>query len=414
MNSVEISNVTKTYKKHAQVSSNTLRDQISSFFQKKKEIVPQELFLALDDVSFNVGQGDVVGLIGRNGAGKSTLLKILSSITTPTKGEIKINGRVGSLLEVGTGFHPELTGRENVFINGSILGLSKSEIHSKFDAIVDFSGVEDFLDTPVKRYSSGMIMRLAFSVAAHIEPEILVVDEVLAVGDADFQKKCLGKMKEVSAHGRTVFFVTHNMSAVSQLCNKVAHLQKGKLVSYGSDVDKIISNYLFDNDTSGTSMSEVKCRGAIDNEFFKLLRFRAVDNQNQTISSVVPNDCNVAIEIEIDLKIHHPALNFGFALINQNGVTVFWSVTTDEKEDNWPSLKIGTNILKCNLPIRFLNEGSYRVDLFSSIHASGYFSQPSNTEIGFNLNIFGGLSDSPYWRSIRPGIVAPVLKWNVV
>ena len=192
-----------------------------------------EQFWALKDVSFEIRRGDVVGIVGRNGAGKSTLLKILSRITEPSQGRVEIRGRVASLLEVGTGFHPELTGRENIFLNGAILGMASGEIRRKFDEIVDFAGVEKFLDTPVKRYSSGMYVRLAFAVAAHLEPEILVVDEVLAVGDADFQKKCLGKMQDVAGHGRTVLFVSHNMGAVSTLCARGLLLAEGKLVFAG-------------------------------------------------------------------------------------------------------------------------------------------------------------------------------------
>lgn len=202
-----------------------------------------EEFWALKDISFEVNQGDRVGIIGRNGAGKSTLLKILSRIVTPTKGRITIDGRVASLLEVGTGFHPELTGRENIFLNGSILGMSKSEIKSKFDEIVDFAEVEKFLDTPVKRYSSGMYVRLAFAVAANLDPEILIVDEVLAVGDAAFQKKCLGKMKDVSGEGRTILFVSHNMAAIQNLCDKAIFLQNGEVQLIG-ETSNVISKYL--------------------------------------------------------------------------------------------------------------------------------------------------------------------------
>lgn len=202
-----------------------------------------EEFWALKDLNFEIQQGDRVGIIGRNGAGKSTLLKILSRITEPSTGRITLNGRVASLLEVGTGFHPELTGRENIFLNGAILGMSRVEIRRKFDEIVDFSGVEKFLDTPVKRYSSGMYVRLAFAVAAHLEPEILVVDEVLAVGDAEFQKKCLGKMDEVSKNGRTVLFVSHNMSIIQKLCNKGILLNEGS-IKLNSSIEKIIENYL--------------------------------------------------------------------------------------------------------------------------------------------------------------------------
>lgn len=200
-------------------------------------------FWALNDVSFEIGKGERIGIIGRNGAGKSTLLKVLSRIVTPTKGRITIEGRVASLLEVGTGFHPELSGRENIFLNGSILGMTKAEIAAKFDEIVAFSEVEKFLDTPVKRYSSGMYVRLAFAVAAHLEPEILIVDEVLAVGDAEFQRKCLGKMKNVANEGRTVLFVSHNMAAIQNLCDKVIYMKKGSVEMVGP-TEQVIGQYL--------------------------------------------------------------------------------------------------------------------------------------------------------------------------
>ena len=221
---------------------------LNPFATSKAEDETTEEFWALKDVNFEIKKGDKVGIIGRNGAGKSTLLKVLSRITEPTTGKIHINGRIASLLEVGTGFHPELTGRENIFLNGAILGMSRAEIKAKFDEIVAFAEVEKFLDTPVKRYSSGMYVRLAFSVAAHLEPEILVVDEVLAVGDAEFQKKCLGKMGEVSEEGRTILFVSHNMEAILGLCNKAILLKNGK-ISYMGDTEDAIQKYLIpDND----------------------------------------------------------------------------------------------------------------------------------------------------------------------
>src|SRR5580765_3647216 len=203
-----------------------------------------EQFWALKDINFEVTPGEVVGIIGRNGAGKSTLLKILSRITEPTDGRIDLYGRVGSLLEVGTGFHPELTGRENIYLNGQILGMRRKEIDRQFDAIVDFAGVEQFIDTPVKRYSSGMYVRLAFAVAAHLETEILVVDEVLAVGDAEFQKKCLGKMDAVAKQGRTVLFVSHNMNAIESLCQRIAHLEQGQVLAMTKDLRGAIAAYL--------------------------------------------------------------------------------------------------------------------------------------------------------------------------
>ena len=224
--------IAKNAAKHT-TAGEALMHKLRNPFEKAE----RETFWALNDVSFDIQKGDVVGIIGRNGAGKSTLLKILSRITEPTKGRIDLYGRVGSLLEVGTGFHPELTGRENIFLNGAILGMSRAEIARQFDAIVDFSGVEQFLDTPVKRYSSGMYVRLAFAVAAHLNPEILIVDEVLAVGDAEFQKKCLGKMQEVATAGRTVLFVSHNMQAVKSLCSEAMLLSSGALVLHGNTND---------------------------------------------------------------------------------------------------------------------------------------------------------------------------------
>jgi lipopolysaccharide transport system ATP-binding protein len=228
---------------HDQEKHSTLAETILSRVKNPLRRPRTETFWALKDVSFDIKKGDVVGIIGRNGAGKSTLLKILSRITQPTSGEVDIYGRVGSLLEVGTGFHPELTGRENVFLNGAILGMSKSEIRKHFDAIVDFAGVEQFLDTPVKRYSSGMYVRLAFAVAAHLEPEILIIDEVLAVGDAAFQKKCLGKMKDIAGQGRTVLFVSHSMQFISTLTTSCLWLVQGARVGYGQ-TPRVINEYL--------------------------------------------------------------------------------------------------------------------------------------------------------------------------
>lgn len=233
-------------------------------------------FWALKDVSFDVEQGDVVGIIGRNGAGKSTLLKILSRITTPTEGTVELHGRVGSLLEVGTGFHPEMTGRENIYLNGSILGMKKIEIEDKFNAIVKFAEIDKFIDTPVKRYSSGMYVRLAFAVAAHLEPEILVVDEVLAVGDAGFQKKCLGKMGDVAKEGRTILFVSHNMAAVQNLCNKGILLNEG-IISFQGEIEKTVNQYM-------QKITEVKLldlQNRVDRKGNQILKFTKVTLFNE-------------------------------------------------------------------------------------------------------------------------------------
>ncbi len=240
---IQARGVSKSYRIVHEQKATTIGESIVNRVRKPLHKATSETFWALKDVDFDIRKGDVVGIIGRNGAGKSTLLKILSRITAPTLGEITIRGRVGSLLEVGTGFHPELTGRENIYLNGSILGMSRREIDSRFDAIVDFSGVEQFLDTPVKRYSSGMYVRLAFAVAAHLDPEVMIVDEVLAVGDAEFQKKCLAKMQDVASSGRTVLFVSHNMHSIASLCRRALLLEKGRMAFQG-DVETAIKHYL--------------------------------------------------------------------------------------------------------------------------------------------------------------------------
>jgi len=238
---ISVSNVFKKYIIGKQKES-SLRGSLKGFFNRKS--LQGNEFMALNNVSFDIKKGDIVGIIGKNGAGKSTLLKILSQITKPTEGRIEINGRIASLLEVGTGFHPELTGRENIYLNGTILGMTRKEVRSKFDEIVEFSGVEKFIDTAVKHYSSGMYVRLAFAVAAHLEPEILIIDEVLAVGDAEFQKKCLGKMQDVANQGRTVLFVSHNMASVRSLCNKGILLENGQITFQGSAIETLDKYHL--------------------------------------------------------------------------------------------------------------------------------------------------------------------------
>lgn len=292
----------------------TLRDVLAS---KVKNIVKgkhgtattQSEFWALNDISFEIKQGDRVGIIGRNGAGKSTLLKILSRIVAPTKGRITIDGRVASLLEVGTGFHPELSGRENIFLNGSILGMTKTEIKQKFDEIVAFAEVEKFLDTPVKRYSSGMYVRLAFAVAAHLDPELLIVDEVLAVGDAAFQKKCLGKMKDVSEEGKTVLFVSHNMEAVQKLCVKGILLQQGRLLEQG-DIDTIVKKYL---DAYASSISTYQIPLPENHEAIQgyAYELKIEDSNAQPISEI---PIGVTWQVRVSFRLNRPTTDFVIAL----------------------------------------------------------------------------------------------------
>jgi lipopolysaccharide transport system ATP-binding protein len=287
--------------------------QIVTFSRSTQQT--REEFHALRDVSFEIQRGDRVGIIGRNGAGKSTLLKVLSRITEPTKGRIEIQGRVASLLEVGTGFHPELTGRENVFLNGAILGMSRAEIRKKFDEIVSFAEVEKFLDTPVKRYSSGMYVRLAFAVAAHLEPEVLIVDEVLAVGDAAFQKKCLGKMQEVSNNeGRTVLFVSHNMGVISQLCQKAILMQRGQLIQYDT-TRNVIDNYVLNTQASSNVYSFT------GDEADRRIFFREVEtvNKSEVNTESFQFDESVYIKCRLSVKEYDTSAKVSFTLQNNNG-----------------------------------------------------------------------------------------------
>ena len=373
-----------------------------------------EEFWALKDVSFDIKQGDRVGIIGRNGAGKSTLLKILSRITEPTSGRVSITGRVASLLEVGTGFHPELSGRENIYLNGAILGMSKAEIKSKFDEIVAFAEVEKFLDTPVKRYSSGMYVRLAFAVAAHLEPEILIVDEVLAVGDAQFQKKCLGKMEEVGNQGRTVLFVSHNMGAIEQLCSSILLLDRAQMKAHGSDMQQIVKQYLFGE---GGGMSQSVWENMNNNypsEWYQPTKVFISDSKGSPILGAVVNNEEIVLNIEGVVHQCDPALQIGFALYDENGSLLFWSFHTDTKEEEWPIVrKAGRWTFKVALPQRLLNEGVYRIDIGAALYCRGWICEPGVKGPSIFVEIQGGLSDSPYWMGRRPGILAPVLNWCV-
>ncbi len=324
-----------------------------------------ETLWALKDINFQVQQGEALGIIGRNGAGKSTLLKILSRVTAPTSGEVKVKGRIASLLEVGTGFHPELTGRENIFLNGAIMGMDRREIQRKFDEIVDFSGVEQFIDTPVKRYSSGMYVRLAFAVAAHLEPEILIVDEVLAVGDAEFQKKCLGKMGDVASEGRTVLFVSHNLAAISNLCASAILLDKGILVLNSSTRDTV-SLYLHKQyaeqtgDIDLTDTKKVIRRNSLNNSNFKWTRAQVINSKGDlttTIGLMEP------FELVLTGKLDKPAddLIVGFGVMSKFGFPLFNSHSVDAKIQQ--KFDKGQIIFRIKFENNYLGPGPYVIDL---------------------------------------------------
>jgi len=326
-----------------------------------------EEFWALKDISFEVKQGEVIGIIGRNGAGKSTLLKVLSRITEPSRGRVTMHGRIASLLEVGTGFHPELTGRENIFLNGAILGMSRKEIKTKFDEIIVFSGVEKFLDTPVKRYSSGMYVRLAFAVAAHLEPEILIVDEVLAVGDAEFQKKCLGKLKDVSGQGRTVLFVSHNMAAMSKLCTTGIYLKAGQ-VEYIGDMQRAISIYA--QGSSGNIEAKVdlqQCnvtrRGLGTIKFTEFI----VSDQNHNPSIEIEATTDFYVGFELESKIVERGLMVGFSFVSNDGIELIGSSSHDSGMPT--SLPLGRHRFECKISPNQLLPGRYtlRAAIFNNV-----------------------------------------------
>ena len=377
---------------------------------KKSE---SEYVWALKNINFEVREGEILGIIGRNGAGKSTLLKILSQITRPTTGSVKMKGRIGSLLEVGTGFHPDLTGRENIYINGSILGMRKWEIDRKIDEIIDFAGVEKYIDSPVKRYSSGMMVRLGFSVAAHLEPEIMIVDEVLAVGDVEFQKKCIGKMEESSQkNGRTVLFVSHNMGAVESLCSRGIVLDEGQLTVDANSIATAIK-YYFKTDFLNYNSSWEQKDLSLNNKYFAAKAIRLVRDTGQVVSSFISNNENVFVEIEGFVEQTDPALTIGYCLYNDKDQPLYWSYPTDVSEVDWPHLKPGLNILRSKLPARLLNEGDYRLELIGGLHFKEWLYEPGKSPQIF-FTIQGGLSDSPYFYSKRPTILSPIIKWEVL
>lgn len=369
-----------------------------------------DIIWALRGVSFDVKQGEALGIIGRNGAGKSTLLKVLCRITAPTGGRAEIRGRVASLLEVGTGFHQELTGRENVYLNGTVLGMTKKEVDRKFDAIVEFSGVEKFIDTPVKRYSSGMKVRLAFAVAAHLEPEVLIVDEVLAVGDAAFQKKCLDKMKTVGEQGRTVMFVSHNMSAISRLCERAVLLESGRVVMDGPAHD-VVSSYL----SSGQSTPPAcEWRDITTAPGDDIVRLRAVRTKNEDGEVTSAVDVRQPVLIEMEYEVLTPGLRLlpHFTVNNQDGLCIFVGLDQDA-EWKGRTRPIGKYVSRAWIPGNFLAEGTLFVGPAMRTIEPDMFHFGEQNAVAFEVidGSTGNSARGDYVKSI-PGVIRPLLKWS--
>ncbi|HUJ94096.1 MAG TPA: ABC transporter ATP-binding protein [Terriglobales bacterium] len=362
----------------------------------------QSSIWALKETSLEIRQGEVVGVIGRNGAGKSTLLKILSRITKPTTGWAEIDGRVGSLLEVGTGFHPELTGSENIYLSGAILGMSKREITRKFDEIVSFAEVEKFIDTPVKHYSSGMYLKLAFSVAAHLEPEILLVDEVLAVGDAAFQKKSLGKMGQVSREGRTILFVSHNMTAIRALCSRAVLVRDGEVASSGTVTD-VVDDYLLGVATEGSARDWPDPAAAPGNENVRISYMRVISGEGKPVITI-----DSGAEIKIGFENFRKNINLGCTVrvTNSEGVLIFVSSYRISSDGD---SRCGIHHMKCRIPGHLLNAGRYSVDLIFGKDQRWMLFQIDSV-VSFEVkNTATGRGSS---MTLAPGVIRPLLSWS--
>jgi len=412
---VTVERLSKLYRiGELQSAYGTLRDSLAAAGRRlvRRDHRPRyEDLWALKDVSFELHEGDALGVIGRNGAGKSTLLKILTRITTPTEGRATIRGRVGSLLEVGTGFHPELTGRENVFLNGSVLGMRQREIVRKFPEIVEFAGVERFIDTPVKRYSSGMSVRLAFAVAAYLEPEILLVDEVLAVGDADFQRRCLGRMEDLSGSGRTVIFVSHNMQAVAQLCDRAIWLDLGRIVDEGPSSD-MVAHYLQSGVGGGSSCAWPDLASAPGDDLVRLRSVRIVQEEVETAAV----DVRRPVAIEIGFRVLHEDKRSVFPkikVIDQRGAVAFNAMDTSPRWHE-PAAP-GDYLATAWIPGNYLNEGLVTVQVAICSFGIEKFNHHAGIAdaVAFHVQDPGeGDSARGLYGGQFQGVVRPLLEWT--
>ncbi len=370
-----------------------------------------EGFWALKDLNFEIKRGDRVGIIGKNGAGKSTLLKILSRITAPTEGQVKIRGRVASLLEVGTGFHGELTGRENIFLNGAILGMKRREIASKLDEIIDFSEISQYIDTPVKRYSSGMYVRLAFAVAAHLDSEILIADEVLAVGDASFQKKALGKMQDLSAgQGRTVLFVSHQMNAVGNLCTSGIILERGKIAFQDDDIERVIAIYQ-KPDSGGGDQGYWESNDPKGNAYFTPLRMQVTNGESTPSPTILRGDDKAAIILDFNIEEINSLLNIGLTISREDGSPVYTTWIRDVDTGIEAALSVGHNRYRINLPASIMNIGEYAAVLHAGLHHTAFIIPPGGGAPSLRFSVVGSIG-TDFGDDTRKGAILPLISWT--
>ena len=411
MKIIEVKNLSKRYLLRSGNRKTTMRDVVLGAFDfLKKDDANQKELLALNDINFDVEEGEIIGLIGNNGAGKSTLLKILSRIIKPTKGEAILRGRTGSLLEVGTGFHRELSGRENIFLNGAILGMKRSEIEAKYDEIVEFSEVEEFLETPIKHYSSGMFTRLAFAVAAHLEPEILMVDEVLAVGDLAFQRKCLSKMRDVNKKGRTILFVSHNMQAITRICDRAIWIKDGVIAADG-EANDVVGTYL--NSQLETSSSKVwnTLEDAPGNDIAKLRSVRLI-NENGISASTFDIRKSICIEVSYQVLQAERVLMPSFQLFNEEGICVFTSNDLDEKYRHKKRRK-GTYTSRAKIPANFLAEGNFFVAVSTATYEpfTEHFNERDVAAFLITDGMQGDSARGDFAGNMQ-GVVRPIFDWE--
>lgn len=388
-------------------SSTTLAETLRGWLSRRRQAAPRPEHQALQDVTFTVQAGEAVGLIGRNGAGKSTLLKILARIVRPTQGRVRLRGRVGSLLEVGTGFHPELSGRDNIYLSGAILGLSRAELRRRFDEIVAFAELDNFLDTPVKRYSSGMYVRLAFAVAAHLDPDILLVDEVLAVGDARFQKRCLGAMESRAREGRTVLFVSHNLAASTRLCPRLLLLDQGKLVADGPAA-AVVRQYLAGEAGGGACREWSELAAAPGNHVTRLRRVRIVPQGSEALDIRQP----FGIEIVFDVLQPGYELVPNLEVFNEEGICVFVAGDTSATWRRRPR-PVGRHVTTAWIPGNFLAEGRFVVGVAVSTLNPVVVHAQAREAIGFQVvDSLEGDSARGDYAGPMPGVVRPLLRWD--